>query len=279
MPDTRADHRLTSAADASTFEPGVRLLPDDIAADARLLYRALRTLDDLVDDLDPRAERRVHAVERWAQSRAGETPETRLLGELARRHPLPRGALLEFCRGMRHDLECSAIHTEDDLERYCQQVGGAVGAMLAAIFGATHEEGERKLAILGRAFQRTHILRDIDEDHAAGRLYIAASTIDRFGSPTPGEREALLRDQIARAAQLYEEGRDAIMFFPRASNAIAVTAALYREILRQIEREGYGCRAGRVTVPTWRVRLLAGRCAPQKVPRTDTVATQPGSHI
>jgi 15-cis-phytoene synthase len=251
---------MESEPDASTFYTGVLLLPGDLKADAELLYRVLRTIDDLVDEFNPLAEPRVEAVERWANGQDADTPETRLLTELAARHPLSTRALIEFCRGMRHDLDRGVIDTEGALERYCQQVGGAVGALLAGIFGASHQEGERKLAILGRAFQRTHILRDIDEDHAQGRLYIAASTIERFGFPTPGAREELLRDQIARAEQLYEQGREATLLFPRAGKAIALTVALYREILRQIERDGYGRASGRVTVPAWRIRLLADRC-------------------
>ena len=53
-------------------------------------------------------------------------------------------------------------------------------------------------AALGMAMQRTNILRDIDEDAANGRVYIARETIERFGGElAPGRREALLRDQIA----------------------------------------------------------------------------------
>jgi hypothetical protein len=40
---------------------------------------------------------------------------------------------------------------------------------------------------------------------------------------------------------------------------MALCTALYREILRQIEREGYGRRPGRVIVPAWRRRLLTAK--------------------
>ena len=41
--------------------------------------------------------------------------------------------------------------------------------------------------------------------------------------------------------------------------AIAAAAAMYREILRQIEREGYGALAGRAVVPPARKLLVAAR--------------------
>ncbi len=248
-----------SVLSSSTFSTGIRLLPRDLQADARQLYYLLRTIDDLVDEQDPQAEQRVEAIERWTYRQDTDTPETLILTDLSRRYPLPPQALLEFCEGMRHDLTQTTIEDENDLERYCQWVGGSIGVVLAKMFGTSHPDGESKMATLGRAFQRTNILRDIDEDLAHGRLYVARTTIEHFGVPSPGAREELLRDQIARADQLYDEGLDAIPLLTRGRQGMALAAALYREILRQIEHGGYGRAAGRVTVPAGRVRLLTAK--------------------
>jgi phytoene synthase len=231
----------------------------------------LRTIDDLVDEDDPQAVERVQAIERWARREEADTFETRILADLSQRYPLLPHALIEFCQGMRHDLAGKEIETEDDLERYCQYAGGSIGVALAEMFGASHPDCETKMAMLGRAFQRTNILRDIDEDLAHGRLYIARTTIERFGFPVPGVREALLRDQIARAGRLYEEGLGAIPLLIRGRRAMALSTAMYREILRQIERDGYGRTAGRTTVPAWRKRLLIAkhRLTPYRRPRSD----------
>jgi 15-cis-phytoene synthase len=253
-PGQRRDPAAVLAS--STFSAGLLLLPAALQADARRLYHVLRTVDDLVDEHHPRAEQRVAAIERWARGEAVDTPETRTLADLARRYPISRDALLGFCKGMRHDLAGAVIETESDLELYCQYAGGTVGIMLAGLLGATHPDGERKMAALGAAMQWTNILRDIDEDLAHGRLYIARRTIERFGFPTPGAREDLLSDQIARADALYEEGLGAIPLLANGRRAMALSAALYREILRQIEREGYGRKPGRATVPAWRRNLL-----------------------
>jgi phytoene synthase len=244
---------------SSTFSAGIRLLPRDLQLDARQLYHLLRTIDDLVDEEDPYAEQRVESIERWAHRRNADTPETRILTDLSRRYPLPPQALLEFCEGMRHDLTRTVIEDEDDLERYCQYVGGSIGVVLAKMFGTLRPDGESKMAVLGRAFQRTNILRDIDEDLANGRLYVARTTIERFGPPSPGARKELLRDQIARADRLYDDGLDAIPLLTRGRRGMALAAALYREILRQIERAGYGRAPGRVAVPAGRVRALTAK--------------------
>jgi 15-cis-phytoene synthase len=68
-----------------------------------------------------------------------------------------------------------------------------------------------------------------------------------------------LRDQIARADALYAEGIAGVPLLVRGRRAIAAAAAMYREILRQIEREGYGACAGRPVVHRARKLLLAAR--------------------
>lgn len=247
---------MAIAPDNTTFAPGLRLLPTDLREDAYRLYSLLRKLDDLVDEDQPNAAERVQAVEQWVQDKPIRTPETQLLTDLSRRHRMPTQAILDFCRAMRHDIARETIYTEDDLERYCQRAGGSVGIMIARILGVTGEAGEAKMATLGRAMQRTNIARDIDEDASHHRVYIAQTTIERFGPPAPGARADLLRDQIARADALYDQTADAVTLLPRGRRAMALSTALYREILRQIEREGYGKRPGSVVVPAWRRNLL-----------------------
>ncbi len=257
-PDAPVDSGL--AADESTFAPAMRLLPGQTRADVRTLYGVLRTIDDLVDDDDPRAPKRVESLERWTRGWAPDSPEAHALTELAIRYPLPREQLGEFCRGMRHDIARATIADDADFDRYCQWAGGSVGIVLAVLLGAAGPEEDRAkdgMAALGRAMQVTNILRDIDEDLAARRVYISQSAIERFGFPAPGAREQLLRDHIARADALYEEGLPAIGLLAHGREAMALSAALYREILREIERAGFGRRPGRVVVPLERREALA----------------------
>jgi phytoene synthase len=248
------------AADDSTFAPAMRLLPEPSRSDVRTLYGVLRTIDDLVDDDDPRAPERVESLERWTRGWAPDSPETHALSELAIRHPLPREQLGEFCRGMRHDIAHETIADDAGFDRYCQRAGGSVGIVLAVLLGAAGPDEDRAkegMAALGRAMQVTNILRDIDEDLAAQRVYISKTAIERFGFPAPGAREELLRDHIVRADALYEQGLPAIGLLGRGREAMALSAALYREILREIEREGFGRSVGRVVVPLERREALA----------------------
>ena len=253
-----AEARMTTRRVGRTFAIACRLLPRSVRDDVYLLYLVFRTLDDCVDFGEPDADARVAAVEAWCHGGAASTRETLVLARLDDRYGLPRDTMLSFCRGMRDDLECVPILTEEDLDRYCYRVAGTVGLTMTALLGI-REPAETQAAALGMAMQRTNIIRDIDEDRAKGRVYIAAETLQRFGLPLPGRREALLRDQIARADALYDEGVAGIAKLRRGRRAVACAAAMYREILRQIEREGYGLFEGRTVVPRTRKLLVAAR--------------------
>jgi phytoene synthase len=252
--------RTTTQRVARTFALACRMLPRRVRDDVYRLYLVFRTLDDLVDFGNPAAEARVEAVETWCRGGGATSREARILDALDARYALPRDALLDFCRGMRDDLAGTPILTEDALEVYCYRVAGTVGVVMAALLGTRPGVDARPSAsALGKAMQRTNILRDIDEDLAAGRIYLAQETVERFGSLEPGRRAELVRDQIARADALYDEGIEGIALLLCGRRAIRAAAFMYREILRQIEREGYGARPGRVVVPRSRKLIIAAR--------------------
>lgn len=270
LPEARA----TIVRVARSFSLAARFLPPQVRRDVDLLYLALRSLDDLVDeeagsgDAERRAAaERITAIKDWAQlphaspsdadanaSKGGR--ELLIFADLSRRYPsLPRDAVVDFLAGMSADLAGPRIATEAEHERYCYQVAGTVGRLMAAILGVTsgaEDDADRAARALGLAMQRTNILRDIDEDLAAGRVYLSDEALHAAGidpaapsGPTSlrdGDRRVLLRDQIARADVAYKAGIGGIRHLRHGQRSIAAAAALYREILRQIERDGLGRR-------------------------------------
>ena len=274
-PEIRAllpEARQTINRVARSFSLAARLLPNQIRNDVELLYLVLRTLDDLVD-VDVRAggstrdaaEQRIAAAEAWASGEgigatAANAPEVSrellILDDLARRHPdLPRDAVHDFLAGMRADLAGPRIGTDEEATHYCYQVAGTVGRLMASMLGVTpgrEREADRAARALGSAMQRTNILRDIDEDLANGRVYLSAASlhahnIDPAATSGPAslrdaDRGELLRDEIARADAEYDEGLNGIRYLTHGGRSIRAAALLYREILRQIERDGYGAR-------------------------------------
>ncbi len=278
--------RQTIERVARTFALAARLLPGDVREDVDLLYLVLRTLDDLVDleaegSDDPTVSGRLAAVEAWAAGRVPEEPtqETRILDDLVRRHPdLPRDAVADFTAGMRQDLVGPDIATEADLDEYAYRVAGTVGRLMAAILGARGPDADAAARSLGIAMQRTNILRDIDEDLARGRCYVPSETLAAHAIADPealivADRTALLQDAIARADAAYEIGLAGTPLLRHGRRSILAAGRLYREILRQIERDGLGSRRPhRAVVPRWRkAAILAGvLAAPSGGPGRDS---------
>ncbi|HYO43710.1 MAG TPA: phytoene/squalene synthase family protein, partial [Candidatus Limnocylindrales bacterium] len=267
--------RVVMARVARTFDLATRLLPADARTDVRRLYLVLRTLDDLVDGGDPDAGARLAAVEAWVAGEPATGLEAELLTDLAARHPaLPRDAVADFCAGMRADLRGPCHATDDDLDTYCYQVAGTVGRLMAPLLGIVpgrDAEADTAARALGAAMQRTNILRDLREDARHGRVYLPASALAGVGV-APGDagalldlpawprerRERLLAPEIARAEADYASGLAGIDSLARGRPGIRAAGGMYRAILREIERDGYGASGRRAVVPRHRkVRLVA----------------------
>jgi len=235
---------------ARTFSLAARLLPATVRDDVVLLYLVLRTLDDLVDEQSPDADAAVAAVETWLVTDETSTRETVILADLSQRYGLPRPAIVAFLQGMRDDLTTPDIQTEGDLDVYCYRVAGCVGELMASILGVWDDTAWNAARALGNAMQRTNILRDVDEDLANGRIYLAADTLARFGITdlATQDRTELYRDQIARADTLYDQGLHGVPMLVHGRRSVAAAGAMYREILREIERGGYGANRSRSVV-------------------------------
>ena len=251
---------------ARSFALAARFLPRDVRDDINLLYLALRRLDDLVDLEAPSgsaqradAQQRLAAIRTWLSTGAvadAGGDELAIFVDLQRRTPaLPTDAIGAFLDGMESDLAGPVMESDADLDLYCYQVAGTVGRLMAALLGVRggdDAQADRAARALGAAMQRTNILRDIDEDLANGRVYLPATTLRRVGldpaavsGPTSlrdGDRRALYMAEIARADAEYEVGVAGIRHLLNGGRSIRVAGHLYREILRQIERDGFGVR-------------------------------------
>lgn len=267
--------RVVMARVARTFDLAARLLPPAVRTDVRRLYLVLRTLDDLVDTGGDDVEPRLAAVEAWAAGGGTATRETELLDDLAARHPsFPRDAVADFCAGMRADLAGPRHATDADLDRYCYQVAGTVGRLMAVVLGVEpgeEDEADAAARALGNAMQRTNILRDVREDARNGRVYLPASTLALVDVGADdaaalvelpawplARRRALLEGEIARADADYATGLAGVGLLRRGRPGIRAAGTMYRGILREIERDGYGASGRRAVVPRHRkLRLVA----------------------
>lgn len=242
---------------ARTFWLAARLLPGSVRHDVVLLYLVCRTLDDLVDDGDPSAPRRLSEVAAWAAGGSPVGREELILEYLRERHPgFPLDAVTDFCTGQEQDFGAVAFRTEADLDLYAYRVAGTVGRMMAAVLGTSAPEADGAARALGIALQRTNVLRDVAEDAGRGRCYLPQESYDLAS----GDRTMQMKIEIAIAQHWYERGLAGVPYLRQGGRVVRGAAQMYRAILSEVEGGlGRPEPRTRAVVPARRkLRILAG---------------------
>ncbi|MDR1123530.1 MAG: squalene/phytoene synthase family protein [Elusimicrobiota bacterium] len=146
------------------------------------VYAFCRAADDIVDDGLPDAAARLAAlregIENIFAGRANNAPE---LAAAIGKYKLPKIYFTDLLDGMASDLRAQVrFKTYEDLHWYMYRAAGVVGLMCVEIFCCKSPRSHAYAAALGEAVQFTNILRDIEEDAAAGRLYIPEEDLRKF---------------------------------------------------------------------------------------------------
>ncbi len=264
--------REVTRASATSFYHGMRLLPASRRSAMYSVYAFARRIDDIADGELSRPEK-LAALERARADVAAldappeSDPALIALSDAARRYELPREALSDLIDGAVMDVEGAAYPTFDDLVVYCRRVGGTIGRLSLAVFGAS-DKGPRAMGLaddLGVAFQLTNILRDVREDLSIGRLYLPLEDLAAFNCSVvdgsmAGDFAGLARFEAARADEWYARGLALVPLLDRPSaSCVIAMAGIYRRLLRRIEREPEAVLAGRLSLPGWEKGWVAAR--------------------
>jgi 15-cis-phytoene synthase len=171
------------------------------------------------------------------------------------------------------DLTITDYPDRAALNLYMKGSAEAIGLQLLPILGTIgpSEQAAPHAAALGRAFQLTNFLRDIDEDLDRQRVYLpadelAAYNVDRDllmwchnNRRTDARVRNALADQQEIARQAYRYAADGIsLLAPRSRVCVATALRLYSEILDCIEESDYAVFTRRATVGTGRRLRVAG---------------------
>jgi phytoene synthase len=140
--------------------------------------------------------------------------------------------------------------------------------MSAEIFGYEDPRTLDYAGKLGVAFQLTNIIRDVGEDARRGRIYLPQDELARFGvaeadvlhtRSSPAFVE-LMQFETERARRWYD---DALAALPaqdrRAQRAGLAMAAIYRTLLDEIARDGFGVLDRRIALTPLRKLWIATR--------------------
>ncbi|ORV92082.1 phytoene synthase [Mycobacterium interjectum] len=272
--------RQIAAAHGRTYFLATRLLAPDQRPAVHALYGFARHADDILDELDPaldvtaRAERLQRLSERFfAGAEHHDEPVLLAVDDTVRRYGIPRELFEDFLDSMRMDLTVTDYPDRAALNRYMRGSAEVIGLQMLPILGTVGpaDEAAPYAAALGRAFQLTNFLRDVDEDLARNRIYLPADELAAFGV----DRELMLwchahrrthaRVRTALAAQhditreIYRFAAQGIaMLAPRSRPCVATALTLYSEILDCIEDIDFSVFTRRATVGNARRLRVAG---------------------
>jgi phytoene synthase len=255
---------------ASNFYFTFFLLPAGQRRAMFALYAFLRHTDDLSDAHQP-ADQRSMALRRWRtsldQALQGQgqgqfdSPFLPALADTVARYEIQPGHLHAVIDGVEQDLSTRRYETFAELQGYCHQVASAVGLACIQVWGFRGIEAFEPARQCGVAFQLTNILRDLKEDADRGRVYLPAEDFRRFDySPDELARQvrderlrALVRFQIARTEEFYEQGRELGRWLePGGRRIFEAMHGAYRQLLAEIQRRDGDLFHKRVRLSRWR---------------------------
>lgn len=180
-------------AGGSSFYLAMRLLRREQREAMFEIYSFCRDVDDIADGDMPR-ERRLEYLSEW-RGRVDRLYSKRTPPGLERlaaaidRFELRKDDFLAVLDGMEMDaLRDICAPSLQELDLYCDRVACAVGRLSVRVFGMNDRDGKLLAHHLGRALQLTNILRDLDEDAVAGRLYLPLEPLllAKISSTDPG---------------------------------------------------------------------------------------------
>jgi phytoene synthase len=268
------------AESGSNLVAAFKILPAEPRAAITALYAYCREVDDIVDEC---SEPGLAAIKlAWWKTEldrlyAGEPghPVAKALAPRVTQYSLPRESFDAVIVGCEMDLTQNRYATWEELDRYCDNVAGAVGLLSARIFGPVSQDTLDYALQLGRALQYTNIIRDVGEDVRKGRIYLPAQAMQSHGldpatllrhEHTPA-LQALLADMAQRAHRLYDS---ALAVLPKnervAQRPGLVMAAIYRELLKLLEEESFRVLNQRISVAPARKLWLAWRASVGMLP-------------
>ena len=260
-----------AAASGSSFYYAFLFLPERRRLAITSFYAFCREVDDVVDETsDPSIA--ANKLAWWSkevhQAFAGQPshPVMQALLPLAAEHRIEERHLQAVIEGCQMDLSQTRYLDWPGLQRYCHLVASVVGEVAAGIFGQTDPRTTEYAHTLGLALQLTNILRDVGEDARRGRIYLPVNELQQFNVKASeilagqySERfTALMQFQAQRAHGLFDQ---ALALLPpadrRAQKPGLMMAAIYRDLLREIERDGFAVLHQRTSLTPLRKLWLA----------------------
>ena len=222
---------LAQKAEAENFPVALRFLPSRYRHHLMAVYAYARTVDDAGDEA-PADERlsllaeldedltRLYALT-GATDEAGRAtsaeprdPSVRGLAKVVTDCRIPAQPFRDLIRANQQDQVVTRYETFDELLGYCVLSANPVGQIVLRVFGCSTPERVQLSDAICSGLQVVEHLQDVGEDWHAGRRYLPAADMARFGvtdadlsahTASPRLRQ-LIAAEAGRAADLISSG-------------------------------------------------------------------------
>jgi 15-cis-phytoene synthase len=269
--------RSITRASAKNFYYGFMVLPSRKRDALSAVYAFMRHADDISDSPGLSDSEKRARLEAWMEGfhevdagKPTDDPVFLALSHAKQRYKIPVHLLEKLVYGTTMDLEFAPAaeqssepvviyRTFEELYQYCYHVASVVGLVCIKIFGYQNPQAEKLAERCGIAFQLTNILRDVKEDAAMGRIYLAGEDLKQYGlSPndlltgTDLQRiQPLLRLYSERARDFYKSGRELIKYIDDDSQpALWTLVEIYSRLLEKIVKLDYNVFGEKVRLTT-----------------------------
>jgi squalene synthase HpnC len=272
-PTAPGAREVMARAEGENFPVASRVLPRRVRAHMLAVYGFARLVDELGDSASGDRLAALDWLALELQRAYDGTPEHPLMARLAvtvRECALPREPFERLIEANRVDQHVSRYETWQQLRGYCALSADPVGEIVLGIFAKATPARVALSDSICTALQLAEHCQDVAEDFAAGRVYLPAEDLARFGATTAeidprAERDstalrAAVAFEVARARALLDDGAPLLgELRGRERLAVAAFVAGGRAALEAIERAGYDVLSGPPRASRWRrLRALLG---------------------
>jgi squalene synthase HpnC len=253
---------VMARAQGENFPVASRLLPRRARSHLLAVYGFARLVDELGDaapgDRLAALDWLEEDLDRAYEGRAEHPLLTRLQATL-RECALPRELLMRLIEANRVDQRVSRYRTWEQLQGYCALSADPVGELVLRVFDEATPERIALSDSICTALQLIEHCQDVGEDFAAGRIYLPAEDLERFGctdaqlagddgsAGAAPSRElcAVIAFELARARALMAAGAPLLdQLRGRERLAVAAFLAGGRAAADAIERAGFDVLGG-----------------------------------
>jgi squalene synthase HpnC len=247
----RTDAMLTRST-RENFPVALRMLPAARRRHLMAVYGFARITDDIGDEAPPADRPRLldelEADVLRLNGGQPRLPVIRALERTVRELGVPIQPFLDLIAANRQDQIVLRYQTFDELVGYCRLSANPIGQIVLYVFGAYSPRRAELSDQVCTALQLAEHWQDVAEDCAAGRIYLPAEDLDRYGvtdadltapAATPALRE-LMTFETQRARRLLDDGAPLVGTLRGMSRlAVAGYVAGGRAALASITAAGY----------------------------------------